>query len=117
MAFPSALLTDDYPNTLKVHVDGRTRDGVYHSDKSGYNGVTERRMYYFCMPLWPEALFDNLDVDQQERLRQAGVTPNDWADYVMGAFIDGLDDEFDNWLDCVLSDADHEVDECIEWRG
>lgn len=117
MAFPSALLADDYPNTLKVRVDGRTRDGVYHSDHKDVNGVTKRRMYYFCMPLWPEDLFDNLDVDEQERLRQAGVTPSDWADYVMGAFIDELDDEFDNWLDCMLSDTDYEVDKCIEWRG
>lgn len=117
MAFPSELLADDYPNTLRVHVDGRTRDGVYHSDYKGANGVTRRRTYYFCMPLWPEDLFDNLDVDEQERLRQAGVTPSDWADYVMGAFIDGLDDEFEYWFDCMLSDTDHEVDECIDWKG
>lgn len=117
MAFPSALLTDDYPNTLKVHVDGRTRDGLYHTDKVSDNGVVARRLYLFSMVEWPEVLFDNLDPDQQERLRQAGVTPNDWADYLIGAFVDGLDDEYSNWLDCVLSDADHEVDECIEWRG
>lgn len=117
MAFPSALLTDDYLNTLKVHVDGRTRDGVYHSDHKDANGVTKRRMYYFCMPLWPEDLFDNLDVDEQERLRQAGVTPSDWADYLMGSFVDGLDDQFGDWLDWNIFDADDAVNDCIEWRG